>query len=133
VLGIEDVASYIDFFSPEEWHAIVTGDRSGLPHEGWGQASSSEQISAGVAVYGPDCAAHSDQVAPEDPLADHRASRYLVTIVPPKKCRSNQDCYEIECEACGSVGEANTLEEAEAIARLHQEFVAVLVDRWDAS
>lgn len=32
-LGLEDVASYRDFFSVEEWDALESGDWSGLPAE----------------------------------------------------------------------------------------------------
>jgi hypothetical protein len=38
--------------------------------------------------------------------------------------------FEVECDLCGWVTAADTLEEGDAIARLHEQFVAVLVDRW---
>jgi hypothetical protein len=53
VLGIEDVASYSDFFSPEEWDAIQTGDWSQVPDEDWGEPFPTEEVSSGVAVDGP--------------------------------------------------------------------------------
>jgi len=37
---------------------------------------------------------------------------------------------EIECDVCGFIAGVTTGEEAEAITRLHEEFVAVLIDRW---
>jgi hypothetical protein len=41
--------------------------------------------------------------------------------------------YVLECIYCGLFGEADTREEAQAIARLHQQFVVVLVDQWVVS
>jgi len=42
----------------------------------------------------------------------------------------NDECFEVECELCGFVAAADTCEEAEGIRRLHEEFVAVLIERW---
>ena len=38
--------------------------------------------------------------------------------------------YEIECGSCGSIGSADDEELAGVIARLHENFVAKLVERW---
>ncbi|MBA2312952.1 MAG: hypothetical protein H0V97_09170 [Actinobacteria bacterium] len=38
--------------------------------------------------------------------------------------------FEAECEACGRIGAADSIEQAEAIARLHEAFVATLVESW---
>ena len=38
--------------------------------------------------------------------------------------------FEAECDACGSIGTADSIEQAEAIARLHEAFVATLVESW---
>ena len=38
MLGLEDVASYEDFFGPLEWQAIATGDWSRLEEEDEGVA-----------------------------------------------------------------------------------------------
>jgi hypothetical protein len=38
--------------------------------------------------------------------------------------------FDAECEICGSVGIADSAEEAEAIKRLHEAFVATLVEKW---
>jgi hypothetical protein len=132
VLGIEDVASYSDFFSPEEWHAIHTGDWSHVPDEDRDDPTSTKQVSSGVAVNGPDCAAQRDQAAPEDSSAA-RAKRHSVSVFVPGMSGNRKHGYVLECIYCGFFGEADTLEEAHATARLHEEFVAVLVDRWDVS
>jgi hypothetical protein len=77
VLGIEDVASYSDFFSPEEWDAIQSGDWSDVPDEDWDESASTEGVSSGVAMNGPDCAAQRDQAAPGDqPPRTNRRTRW---------------------------------------------------------
>ena len=38
--------------------------------------------------------------------------------------------FEVECYACGLLAAADAEEEAQAISRLHEELVAVLVERW---
>jgi hypothetical protein len=132
MLGIEDVASYSDFFSPEEWVAIQTGDWWPVPVEDWGGSTPKEQVSSGVAVYGPDCAAQRDQVAPEDPSAA-RAKRHSVSVITQRVPESKEQGYELGCNGCGHLSVADTFREAQAIACLHEQFVAVLMDRWDLS
>ena len=36
----------------------------------------------------------------------------------------------VECDVCGLIATVVTGEEAEAVARLHEKFIAVLVKRW---
>lgn len=132
MLGIEDVASYSDFFSPEEWDAIQTGDWSQVPEENWDDSFSTEQVSSGVAVYGPDCAAQEDQVAPEDP-SDARATRHAVSAFIPGVSGCTEHGYVLDCRGCGLLGETDSFEEVQAVAHLHEQLVAVLVDRWDLS
>ena len=38
--------------------------------------------------------------------------------------------YLLECDVCEVVGSVDTLEEAQAIVRLHESFVATLVESW---
>ena len=38
--------------------------------------------------------------------------------------------FEIECELCGTIGEARSQQEADSINRLHESFVAKLVKSW---
>lgn len=55
-----------------------------------------------------------------------------VTIYPPPgEHEGNEDRYELGCARCDYLGSADTFADAEAIARLHEGFVAVLVDRWE--
>ena len=41
----------------------------------------------------------------------------------------DQQPFDLRCSICEHIGGADTAEEAKAIARLHESFVAVLVDR----
>ncbi len=50
---------------------------------------------------------------------------------PPGQYEGDAARYDVECDLCGWLVAADTVEEAEAIVRLHEEFVAVLVDRWE--
>ena len=54
-----------------------------------------------------------------DPDAHHTTTLYEVA-----------EGVEVECELCGSVGTATSETEAQAIARLHEAFVATLVEKW---
>ena len=83
MLGYQDVSSYEDLFSIEEWETL-TGDRE---------------------------------------VVDH-----TVTIeYPPGQYEGNENRYELDCDSCGHIGAVDTLECAEAVAKLHEEFVARLV------
>ncbi len=43
------------------------------------------------------------------------------------------DGFEIECELCGVVGAVDGKTEGEAIARLHEAFVATLVEKFEVT
>ena len=49
---------------------------------------------------------------------------------PPGQYEGNEERYELECNICDYIGAAGTLEEAQAIARLHKAFVATLAEKW---
>jgi hypothetical protein len=49
---------------------------------------------------------------------------------PPGQHEGNEERYELECDVCDYIGEADAAEEAQAIARLHEAFVATLVEKW---
>jgi len=52
-------------------------------------------------------------------------------LYPPGDYAGNEERYELECVTCDYIGSASSLEEAEAIARLHEAFVAVLIEQWE--
>lgn len=39
--------------------------------------------------------------------------------------------FDIECDVCGQIGAVDTREQADVIVYLHEQFVAVLVDKWE--
>ena len=49
---------------------------------------------------------------------------------PPGQYEGNEERFELECDVCDYIGAADTLEEGQAIARLHEAFVATLVEKW---
>jgi hypothetical protein len=102
VLEFEDEASHSRFLSPEDWAAIA------IAH-----------VSCGVAISGPECAAHSDQAAPEVSL-EARTSNHSVAIVT--RGDSDEDGYDLECDTCGHLVVSETLLQAQAIERLHEQF-----------
>ncbi len=56
---------------------------------------------------------------------------HRVTVwYPPGEALGNEERYELECDVCDYIGAADTAEEAQAIARLHEGFVATLVEKW---
>ena len=63
---------------------------------------------------------------------NREAVGHEVTIsYPPGELEGNEDLYELDCDSCGHIGALDTLECAEATARLHEEFVAVLVANFE--
>ena len=103
---MEETIGYEALFSAEEWDAIVTGDLTALDEEvalefGATSPDGTEERTHDVTVYGP-----------------------------PGQHAGNEDRFEIECESCGDIGAADTEQEAQAIARLHEVFVATLVESW---
>jgi hypothetical protein len=51
---------------------------------------------------------------------------------PPGQYEGNEERYELECDVCDYIGAVDSMEEAQAIARLHEAFVAMLVEKWSA-
>jgi len=49
---------------------------------------------------------------------------------PPGQYEGNEERFELECDICEHIGGADTTEEAQAIAKLHEAFVAALVENW---
>jgi hypothetical protein len=47
---------------------------------------------------------------------------------PPGQYAGNEERFEIECDVCGDVGAGDSLQEADAIALLHEAFGAVIVE-----
>lgn len=57
---------------------------------------------------------------------------HTVTInYPPGDYAGNENRYELDCDSCGYIGAVDSLQCAEATARLHDEFVAVLVTDYE--
>ncbi|MDP9069305.1 MAG: hypothetical protein M3N53_13305 [Actinomycetota bacterium] len=57
--------------------------------------------------------------------------RHGVTIwYPPGEFAGNEARHELECKRCGYIGAADGADEAEVMARLHESFVATLVESW---
>jgi hypothetical protein len=53
-----------------------------------------------------------------------------VIFDPPGQHAGDEDRYDVECDDCGFIASADSHAEAEAMVRLHEQFVAVLVDKW---
>ena len=68
---------------------------------------------------------------PGAPRNDENKPRHTTRIFGPLgQYEGNEDRYDVECDLCGWLVAADTIEEAEAIAPLHEEFVATLVEKW---
>ncbi len=97
---MEETIGYEALFSAEEWDAIRSGDWSGP--EGWGSSKEGE------------------------PNTKHS----VFVANPPGTYEGNEERFELECDVCDYIGAADTAEEAQAIARLHEAFVATLAEKW---
>ena len=60
-------------------------------------------------------------------IADEDRSRHTARVLDRGAL---ENALEIECDVCGFIAAVPTGEEAEAVARLHEEFIAVLAERW---
>ena len=98
---MEETIGYEALFSAEEWDALMSGDWSELPEEDWGSPKEGEPKKHSVFIGNP-----------------------------PGQYEGNEERYELECDVCDYIGAADTAEEAQAIARLHEAFVATLVEKW---
>jgi hypothetical protein len=64
-------------------------------------------------------------------VSRRKCNGHLTVIAyPPGERAGNNHAYELECETCGHVGCADTLEQAQTIRRMHEELEALLVDTW---
>jgi hypothetical protein len=50
--------------------------------------------------------------------------------IRPASTKVTKIRYELECDVCDHIGAADSMEEAQAMARLHEAFVATLVEKW---
>jgi hypothetical protein len=64
---------------------------------------------------------------------DQLTTQHEVSVAyPPGEYEGNDDRYEINCNVCEYIGSTATLEQGEAVARLHEAFVAVLIEAWSS-
>jgi hypothetical protein len=103
---VEETIGYEALFSPEEWDAIQTGDYSKLD----------EEVELQFGSTSPD----GEQAVTHD----------CTIYDPPGELAGNESRFEIECDRCGTIGSADSESEAKAISRLHEAFVARLVEKW---
>lgn len=102
---MEGTIGYEALFSAEEWDAIQSGDYSEL-----------EEVDLQFGSISPD--------------GEHTETHEVTIYDPPGQHAGNEDRFELECDRCGDVGTADSEQEAKALAKLHESFVATLVDRW---
>jgi hypothetical protein len=98
---VEETIGYEALFSREEWDSLDLYDGEELEF--------SDASPNGDAVEG---------------------SHACVIYDPPGELAGNETRFEIECDRCGTIGGTDTETEAKAIARLHEAFVATLVETW---
>jgi hypothetical protein len=113
---VEGTIGYEALFSSEEWDSLDLPDETFLDNL--------TDFSSGAATSGSGCAAPNGAV-PEG------SSKHVVTIYnPPGQYEGNEARHELECERCDYIGAAESRDEADGIARLHEEFVAPLLEKW---
>ena len=102
---MEETIGYEALLERDHWAAVLSGDWSDVPIQDWGQGG--------------------------DEPTEVGAAKHVVTICdPPGQFEGNEDRFELECDVCDYLGAADTMEEGEALARLHEAFVATLVEQW---
>lgn len=124
---MEETIGYEALFSPEEWDEIDFGYWYDSDHPGRGSDALDLQLSSGVAATAPGSAAHGQKVAPEDPRPEWPSHEVRITGI---EVTDDEQPFRLECSICEDIGAADTLDEAQAIARLHAAFVATLVETW---
>ena len=107
---MEETIGYEALFSPEEWDAIQTGDYTNVLEEA--------ELEFG-------------SVSPQGEKAE--PSHEVTIYNPPGQYAGNESRFELECERCGEIGTADSDEEAKAVARLHESFVATLVEKFEVT
>jgi len=97
---VEETIGYEALFSAEEWDSVMAGEWSG-----------------------PD-----DSGSPKEGISETKHSVFVAS--PPGQYEGNEKRFELECDVCEYIGAAESSEQAHAIARLHEAFVATLVEKW---
>lgn len=97
---MEETIGYEALFSADEWDSIMSGEWSGP--DDWG--------------------------SPKEGTSETKHSVFVAN--PPGTYEGNEERFELECDVCDYIGAADSSEEAHAIARLHEAFVATLVEKW---
>ena len=100
---MEETIGYESFFSTEEWDAIESDTYFDVMAEA--------ELEFG-------------SVSPQGKEAEEQ---HTVSVY------EQPTGFEIECELCGTIGEARTDQEAASIKRLHESFVATLVTKFEVS
>ena len=125
---MEETIGYEALFSAEEWDAFDTGEWSYRDHEDSElEPTDIDQSSSGVTAIGPGSAAHRHEVAPEDPCPDWPSHEVRISEI---EVTDDEQPFQLSCNICEDIGGADSAEEAQAIARLHEAFVATLVEKW---
>ncbi|MCA1705728.1 MAG: hypothetical protein LC808_21690, partial [Actinobacteria bacterium] len=63
-------------------------------------------------------------------FSEDKAGHKTRIFDPPGQYEGDEDRFDIECDLCGWLTAADTIQEAQAIVRLHEGFVATLVEKW---
>jgi hypothetical protein len=100
--NVEETIGYEALFCAEEWDAIRSGDWSEVPSDDWGSSKEGES----------------------------KAKHSVFVASPPGQYEGNEERFELECDVCDYIGAVDTMEEAQAIARLNEAFVATLAGAW---
>ena len=119
---MEETIGYEALLSADEWDSlniVEWTDDDGFNPDG--------SPSGVTPLYGDGRAAPSQEVASEGSYPEHKVS------CTHRVWGNEPSTYLLECEVCEIVGSADTLEEAQAIARLHESFVAELVGSWEVA
>jgi hypothetical protein len=121
---VEETIGYEALLSAEEWDSLDIGEWTD------GDGSNPDGSPSGVTPFNGDGrAAPSQKVASE---GSYQGSEHRVSCTH-RVWGNEPSTYLLECDVCEIIGSADTLEEAQAIARLHESFVAELVGRWEVA
>ena len=124
---MEETIAY-EALSAEQGDAIGPGEWSYRDHDDLDlEPLDIDQLSSGVTAIGPGSAAQGQGVAPEDACPDWPAHEVRISEID---VTADEQPFQLSCSICEDIGGADTAEEAQAIARLHEAFVATLVEKW---
>jgi hypothetical protein len=127
MLGFEPTNDYLDDLSSFasdpafDLSAVEVAARSGSAR----RDRPKTDPSSGVADEALGSAAAIRDTAPEESF---RRNHQVTTWFPPGEAAGNETKYELECTICGVIGATKGKELADVLARLHENFVSVLVD-----